>query len=49
LLQISGDKIGCPPEPGEVDTVIKILKATSKLSVQELAVITKRFNKNRSH
>lgn len=49
LLQISGDKIGCPSEPGEVDNFIKILKATSKLWVQELAVITKRFNKNRSH
>ena len=48
-LQISGDNIGCPSEPKEVDAFIKILKATSKLSVQELAVIAKRFNKNRAH
>ncbi len=48
-LKIPGNNIGCPSEPKEVDAFIKILKATSKLSVQELAVIAKRFNKNRAH
>jgi thiol-disulfide isomerase/thioredoxin len=41
-----GDNIGCPANEEEVNAFIKILKQTSSLTDDELAIIAKRFREN---
>lgn len=43
--KITGNNVGCPTEPGEVDYFIKVLKKTSHLTDAQLALIQKRFLK----
>jgi len=42
-----GHNIGCPSTEKEVAAFIDILKRTSQLSQQQLAIIAKRFNENK--
>lgn len=44
-----GDNIGCPASENEVNEFVKILKRTTKLNDEELAVIVKLFRQNESH
>jgi len=46
-LTTPGDNVGCPAEDSEIAFFTKILKATSKLSDEQLAVIGKRFSLNK--
>jgi thioredoxin-related protein len=41
-----GNNIGCPANPQEVDYFITLLKKTSKLTDDELAIIARRFRQN---
>ena len=45
----AASNIGCPASEEEVTTFIKILKSTSDLNDQELAVINKIFRQNENH
>ena len=47
-LDQPGDNIGCPAEEGEVATFIQLLKKTSSLDDDQLAIIATRFKKNKS-
>ncbi|HEY5464417.1 MAG TPA: thioredoxin family protein [Hanamia sp.] len=41
--KVTGNNVGCPTQPGEVDYFIKILKKTSHLTDAQLALIQRRF------
>lgn len=43
---IKGENIGCPASEKEVMAFIEILKKTTSLNDQQLAIITKRFRQN---
>ena len=43
---VKGRNIGCPASKPEVDTFIAILKKTTSLTDQQLAIIAKRFRQN---
>lgn len=43
-----GNNTGCPASRPEVDYFINVLKKTSRLTEQQLAIIEKRFRKNES-
>ncbi len=43
----NGDNVGCPSEEKEVVYFIKILKATTALTLQQEEAIAKRFSKNK--
>ncbi|MES2266005.1 MAG: thioredoxin family protein [Bacteroidota bacterium] len=45
-LDTYGDNVGCPASPSEVAYFTKLLKATSKLNDEQLAIIAKRFAQN---
>ena len=45
-FELMGDNMGCPASKAEVEYFIAILKKTSRLSMSELSVITKRFLEN---
>jgi hypothetical protein len=44
-LDVAGENVGCPSQPQEIAHFIKVLKATSSLNEQELAVIQTRFSR----
>ncbi|QHS57305.1 thioredoxin family protein [Mucilaginibacter sp. 14171R-50] len=46
LMDTYGENVGCPASPSEVAYFTNILKATSKLTDAQLAVIAKRFAQN---
>lgn len=43
--KVTGNNVGCPTQPGEVDYFIRVLKKTSHLSDAELQIIKTRFLK----
>ena len=43
--KLTGNNVGCPPEPGEVAYFIRVLKETSRLDESQLDRIQKRFSK----
>lgn len=43
-----GNSVGCPAEPGEVDYFVRVIKKTSSLNDAQLALIQKRFLKNKN-
>lgn len=45
-FEVMGDNVGCPASKVEVEFFIEILKKTSRLTISELSVITKRFLEN---
>lgn len=45
--KVTGNSVGCPAEPNEVDYFIKVLKKTSSLNDSQLALIHARFLKNK--
>ena len=47
-LDAKGANVGCPAEPEEVAYFISVLKQTTSLNSQQLAVIESRFRKNRN-
>lgn len=46
-LDTPGESMGCPAAENEVAYFAKLLKATSKLNDEQLAVISKRFAQNK--
>jgi thiol-disulfide isomerase/thioredoxin len=47
-LDTYGNSVGCPAEESEVAYFLKVLKGTSKLNDNQLAMIGKRFAQNKS-
>jgi len=47
-LDVPGDNIGCPADENEVTAFIELLKRSSSLKDDQLAVIAARFKKNKS-
>ena len=47
-LEQPGDNIGCPAEESEVAIFTQLLKKTSSLNDEQLAIIATRFKKNKS-
>lgn len=46
--EVTGNSVGCPAQPDEVDYFIKVLKKTSDLNEAQLALIHERFLKNKN-
>lgn len=46
--EVTGNSVGCPAQPDEVDYFIKVLKKTSDLNDAQLALIHERFLKNKN-
>lgn len=44
--QESGENMGCPANEKEVDSFIEVLKKSSRMSAEQLAIIRKRFREN---
>lgn len=47
-LDVPGDNIGCPAEESEVAAFTSLLKKSSSLNDEQLAIIAARFKKNKS-
>lgn len=47
-LDVPGDNIGCPAEDNEVAAFVDLLKRSSSLKDDQLAIIAARFKKNKS-
>lgn len=44
--KVTGNNVGCPAKPEEVDYFVRVIKETSKLNDIQLASIRERFSKN---
>jgi thioredoxin-related protein len=45
--KVTGNNVGCPAQPDEVNYFIRVIKKTSDLNDMQLALIHERFSKNR--
>jgi hypothetical protein len=45
--KVTGNNVGCPARPDEVNYFISVIKRTSDLNYMQLALIQEQFSKNR--
>lgn len=44
---LTGNNVGCPAKPEEVDYFVRVIKETSELNDAQLALVRERFSKNK--